>query len=377
MGLAKYKFSDLIGLSDKRNNELFYGIDNVRGISIQKIFIETKADMDGVPLHSYFIVYPDSFAYVTVTSRNGEKITLAHNTTKDTYIVSSSYIVFYVKRKDLLLSDYLFMYFNRPEFDRYSRFHSWGSARETFSWEEMCDIEIELPSIDIQKKYVNIYNAMVANQQSYESGLEDLKLVFEGYIDKLRKMQKQESIGQMIELVENRNDSLKYGIDDVRGVSIEKKFILTKADMSGVVLKPYYIVQPDEFAYVTVTSRNGEKISLARNNSGKNYICSSSYIVFRVSSVERLLPSYLNMYFERSEFDRYCRFNSWGSASETFDWNEMCEVKIPIPDMNTQKSIVEIYNSYLKRKEINEKLKSQLKKLCPILIKGSLEEAGA
>lgn len=377
MGLAKYKFSDLIGLSDKRNNELFYGIDNVRGISIQKIFIETKADMDGVPLHSYFIVYPDSFAYVTVTSRNGEKITLAHNTTKDTYIVSSSYIVFYVKRKDLLLSDYLFMYFNRPEFDRYSRFHSWGSARETFSWEEMCDIEIELPSIDIQKKYVNIYNAMVANQQSYESGLEDLKLVFEGYIDKLRKMQKQESIGQMIELVENRNDSLKYGIDDVRGVSIEKKFILTKADMSGVVLKPYYIVQPDEFAYVTVTSRNGEKISLARNNSGKNYICSSSYIVFRVSSVERLLPSYLNMYFERSEFDRYCRFNSWGSARETFDWNEMCEVKIPIPDMNTQKSIVEIYNSYLKRKEINEKLKSQLKKLCPILIKGSLEEAGA
>ncbi|MCI9106410.1 MAG: restriction endonuclease subunit S [Lachnospiraceae bacterium] len=377
MGLAKYKFSDLIGLSDKRNNELFYGIDNVRGISIQKIFIETKADMDGVPLHSYFIVYPDSFAYVTVTSRNGEKITLAHNTTKDTYIVSSSYIVFYVKRKDLLLSDYLFMYFNRPEFDRYSRFHSWGSARETFSWEEMCDIEIELPSIDIQKKYVNIYNAMVANQQSYESGLEDLKLVFEGYIDKLCKMQKQESIGQMIELVENRNDSLKYGIDDVRGVSIEKKFILTKADMSGVVLKPYYIVQPDEFAYVTVTSRNGEKISLARNNSGKNYICSSSYIVFRVSSVERLLPSYLNMYFERSEFDRYCRFNSWGSARETFDWNEMCEVKIPIPDMNTQKSIVEIYNSYLKRKEINEKLKSQLKKLCPILIKGSLEEAGA
>ena len=377
MGLAKYKFSDLIGLSDKRNNELFYGIDNVRGISIQKIFIETKADMDGVPLHSYFIVYPDSFAYVTVTSRNGEKITLAHNTTKDTYIVSSSYIVFYVKRKDLLLSDYLFMYFNRPEFDRYSRFHSWGSARETFSWEEMCDIEIELPSIDIQKKYVNIYNAMVANQQSYESGLEDLKLVFEGYIDKLCKMQKQESIGQMIELVENRNDSLKYGIDDVRGVSIEKKFILTKADMSGIVLKPYYIVQPDEFAYVTVTSRNGEKISLARNNSGKNYICSSSYIVFRVSSVERLLPSYLNMYFERSEFDRYCRFNSWGSARETFDWNEMCEVKIPIPDMNTQKSIVEIYNSYLKRKEINEKLKSQLKKLCPILIKGSLEEAGA
>lgn len=373
MGLAK--LGNYIVQSDARNFDGIYGEDAVVGLSTQKQMILTKADLDGVNLVSYKLFPPHYFAYVPDTSRRGDKMSLAYNSTENVYLVSSISVVFHIPNESSLLSDYLFMYFNRPEFDRYSRFHSWGSARETFSWEEMCDIEIELPSIDIQKKYVNIYNAMVANQQSYESGLEDLKFVFEGYIDKLRKMQKQESIGQMIELVENRNDSLKYGIDDVRGVSIEKKFILTKADMSGVVLKPYYIVQPDEFAYVTVTSRNGEKISLARNNSGKNYICSSSYIVFRVSSVKRLLPSYLNMYFERSEFDRYCRFNSWGSARETFDWNEMCEVKIPIPDMNTQKSIVEIYNSYLKRKEINEKLKSQLKKLCPILIKGSLEEA--
>ena len=68
------------------------------------------------------------------------------------------------------------MYFNRPEFDRYTRFNSWGSARETFSWEDMCDIDIELPSIEVQQKYVNIYNAMIQNQRCYEQGLEDLKL---------------------------------------------------------------------------------------------------------------------------------------------------------------------------------------------------------
>src|SRR5699024_2495275 len=100
-----------------------------------------------------YLVQPDDFAYVTVTSRNGEKITIAHNTTETTYIVSSSYVVFRIKRKDILLSDYLFMYFNRPEFDRYSRFNSWGSARETFDWSEMCDIDIELPPIEIQQKY--------------------------------------------------------------------------------------------------------------------------------------------------------------------------------------------------------------------------------
>ena len=161
MALIKYKLGDLIEQSDERNTENKYTLDNVKGISIQKIFIETKANMEGVSLKPYKLVQPDDFAYVTVTSRNGEKITLAHNKTEDTYIVSSSYIVFRVKRKDLLISDYLFMYFNRSEFDRFSRFNSWGSARETFSWEDMCDMDVELPPIDIQQKYVDIYNAML------------------------------------------------------------------------------------------------------------------------------------------------------------------------------------------------------------------------
>ena len=183
MGLTKYKLGNLIQICDEKNDDLRFGIDDVKGISIKKIFIETKADMSGVSLKPYYLVQPDDFAYVTVTSRNGEKITLAHNTSDHTYIVSSSYIVFCVKEKDLLLSDYLFMYFHRPEFDRYSRFHSWGSARETFSWEDMCDITIELPPLSIQRKYVDVYNAMLTNRQSYERGLEDLKLVCDAYID--------------------------------------------------------------------------------------------------------------------------------------------------------------------------------------------------
>ena len=177
MALTKYKLGDLIEQCDDRNSDGVYSLDDVKGISIQKIFIETKANMEGVSLNPYILVKPDFFAYVTVTSRNGEKITLAHNTTDNTYLVSSSYVVFKIGRTDLLLSDYLFMYFNRPEFDRFSRFNSWGSARETFSWEDLCDIDIYLPPLPIQQKYVDVYNAMLANQQCYERGLEDLKLV--------------------------------------------------------------------------------------------------------------------------------------------------------------------------------------------------------
>lgn len=148
MGLKKYKLGELISLCDERNSDNKYTLSDVKGISIKKEFIETKADMAGVSLSPYILVRPDSFAYVTVTSRNGEKITLAHNTSEDTYIVSSSYIVFKVDKPEIILSDYLFIFFNRSEFDRYSRFNSWGSARETFSWEDLCDIDITLPSIE-------------------------------------------------------------------------------------------------------------------------------------------------------------------------------------------------------------------------------------
>lgn len=292
MGLTKYKLGELIELCETRNDNLKYGVKDVKGISIQKEFIETKANMEGVSLKPYYLVQPDDFVYVTVTSRNGEKITLAHNISDSTYIVSSSYVVFKVKRIELLLSDYLFMYFNRPEFDRFSRFNSWGSARETFNWEDMCDIDIELPNIEIQQKHVDVYNAMLENQKSYESGLDDLKLVCDAYIEELRKELPHKKLKNYISLCDEKNDDLEYGLDAVRGISIEKRFIYTKANMEGVYLKPYAVVKPDEFAYVTVTSRNGEKISLARNNSDEAYICSSSYIVFEVDDTNTLLPAY-------------------------------------------------------------------------------------
>lgn len=373
--MASTKLGHYIELIDIRNVDDQYGEEAVVGLSTQKQIIRTKADLDGVKLTSYKVFAPKTFAYVPDTSRRGDKMSLAYNSTEDTFLVSSISIVFRVSRTDLLIPDYLFMYFNRPEFDRYARFNSWGSARETFSWDEMCDIDIELPPIPIQKKYVDLYKALLANQKSYERGLEDLKIVFEGYMDNLRRSEKAKRIGDYIELVDTRNEELEYGLDSVRGVSIEKKFIDTKADMSGVNLSPYYVVKPNEFAYVTVTSRNGEKISLAINDSKETYICSSSYVVFRSKDEKALYPQYLMLYFSRSEFNRYARFHSWGSARETFDWNEMCDVEIPIPDYSVQKAIADIYTLYIERKKINERLKERLKAICPILVKGSLEEA--
>lgn len=370
MALTKYKLGELIQLEDERNSDGRYAIDDVKGISIQKIFIETKADMKDVSLSPYILVKPDFFAYVTVTSRNGGKITLAHNDTENTYIVSSSYVVFSVKRVDLLNSDYLFMYFNRPEFDRYARFNSWGSARETFDWDTMCDIDIELPDLPTQQKYVDIYNAMVANQQSYERGLEDLKLVCDGYIEDLRRNLGVEPIGPYIAPIEARNTDLSVKL--AQGITIEKVFASPKQVAEAE--RSAKIVRKGQFAYNRATTRNGEKISIAYRE-GEDCVVSSAYQVFEISRKDKLLPEYLMMWFKRSEFDRYARYMSKGSAHEFFEYSDMEEVCIPIPDIAVQKSIADIYRVYMSRKKINEQLKKQTKEICPILIRGSLEES--
>ena len=373
MGLTNIRLGDYIERSTQNNKDLEYGTDLIVGVNSQGIFTVPKGNTDGVDLKPYKIVNNGAFVYNPTRLELGS---IAYRT-EGLCIVSHLYMVFYLTDEGKKIIDpmWLYIYFRRAEFCREVTFRNFGSQRPEFNFNDMSDIIVPLPDIKIQRKYVDIYNAMIVNQQSYERGLEDLKLVCDAYIDDLRKKLSHRKLGSYISMCENKNDDLVYGIDAVRGVSIEKKFIDTKANMEGVSLKPYEIVNPNEFAYVTVTSRNGEKISLARNNSNEVYICSSSYIVFKVNDTRELLPEYLSMLFERSEFNRYSRFNSWGSARETFDWEEMCDVRIPVPDIEIQQDIVNIFEAYNTRKEINEKLKAQIKDICPILIKGSIEEA--
>lgn len=158
--MKKYKLGELVELTDERNSMGRYSLEDVKGISTEKNFIETKANMDGVSLDSYKVVNYGEFAYVPDTSRRGDKIALAFNSDSNSILISSIYTTFKCKRNDVLSPLFLFMFFNRPEFDRYSRFNSWGSARETFSWEDLCDIDITLPSIEQQRKYVDVYLAL-------------------------------------------------------------------------------------------------------------------------------------------------------------------------------------------------------------------------
>ena len=373
MALSKVRLGDLIELVEEPNKDLLFGEEDVRGMTITKQIIPTKADVTCADLSKYWIVRPNYFVYNPRT--HGKKIGLGFNDSGKSFIISWNNVAFRIKEaiKNKILPQYLFLHFNRAEWDRNACFCSWGSSTEVFSWDALGDMEIELPPIEIQQKYVDIYQGMVNNQRAYERGLEDLKLVCDGYIEDLRHRFPSEPIGKYLSLSDRRND-IGLGLDAVRGISIDKKFIFTKADMDGVGLNNYKVVLPNYFAFVPVTSRNGEKISLAYNDEIYTYIVSSSYIVFCISD-ENLYAPYLNIILNHQEFNRYARFNSWGSAREVFNFDDMCNVKIPMPAIEMQKSIADIFKVYNTRKRINEQLKAQIKDICPILIKGSIDEA--
>lgn len=373
MALTKIRLGDYIERSTVNNKDLQYGTELIAGVNSQGVFTVPKGNTEGVDLQPYKIVNNGAFVYNPTRLELGS---IAYRT-EGVCIVSHLYMVFYLTEEGKKIIDpiWLYIYFRRSEFCREVTFRNFGSQRPEFNFMDMSDVIVPLPDVEMQRKYVCVYNAILENQKSFERGLEDLKLVCDAYIDEIGKKSSCEKLGDYISICEEKNDELKYGIDAVRGISIEKKFIDTKANMEGVSLKPYAIVKPNEFAYVTVTSRNGEKISLARNNSNDTYICSSSYVVFKVNNTKELLPTFLSMLFERSEFNRYSRFCSWGSARETFEWEEMCDVRIPVPDIDLQQDIVNIFDAYNIRRNISEQLKAQIKDICPILIKGSIEEA--
>lgn len=172
-------------------------------------------------------------------------------------------------------------------------------------------------------------------------------------------------LGDYIREVDVRNRDLK--VTKLLGVSISKEFIPSIANTIGTDMSTYKIVAPNQFAYGPVTSRNGDKVSIALLSGNDMAIISQAYTVFEVIDDNRLLPEYLMMWFRRPEFDRYARFHSHGSAREIFDWDEMCDVILPIPPIEHQQEIVSEYETLSHRIELNNKMISRLEETAQTL----------
>ena len=154
MRLKYKKLGEFIRLIDERNSDGLFSEDELYGISVTKEFIVSHANLVGVTFDGYKVVAPRQFAYIPDTSRRGEKIAISLNTTVEKIIVSSICTVFEVINNEQLLPEFLMLWFMRPEFDRYARFMSNGSAREVFDWDCMCGVELPVPSVEEQWKIV-------------------------------------------------------------------------------------------------------------------------------------------------------------------------------------------------------------------------------
>lgn len=363
---------DYIEQCDERNASAKYSVEDVRGVSINKIMIDTKADMTGVSLLPYKIVQPKEFVFVTITSRNGGKISLAMNNDKNACIVSSSYEVFRITNPLELLPDYLYLWFCRPEFDRYARFNSWGSAREAFSFEEMCRVQIPLPDIDEQRKIVSVWKGLRDLKVQNEVIAEPLFELCQSYLKQLKEEYEPTEIGPYIEEVNERNNDEKYEVKDLRGVASSGTFEHSKAKTDGLSFTNYKIVSLNDYAY------NPSRINLGSIalNKDKNCIISPMYVVFHIKAdkLKFLIPEFLQIWFARKEFQRSTLFYASGSVRDTFGFVEMSRVKIPIPSLEKQRAIVNIYNCAKEAKDIADKTEQLIKDICPALMRQVIGE---
>ena len=276
MGLIEGKLGNYIELRDVRNADLRYGTDRVRGVNTTKQMMQTRADLSERDLSKFQIVSPGEFVFNHRTSRNGSKFSIAYNNSASDIICTEDYVVFRISEygKQFVLAEWLFIYFNRPEFDRYVITNSWGSSTEFYNWEDLCDVDIGFPPLSVQQKYVDVYNSMLANQRNYERGLDDMKFVCEAFIDNLKKGTVLEPIGPYLVSSDERN-TISLSSNFVRGLTVSKQMIPTKADMEGVSLDNYKLVPPQYIAYVPDTSRRGDKVSLAMNSMSETVLVSS------------------------------------------------------------------------------------------------------
>lgn len=368
MTLNKKKIGSLIKFIDCRNINI--KTKNLLGMNINKEFMPSIANTSGADLSKYKIIEKGQFAYSPMQTGRDETIRISLYKFDKPAIISPAYSVFEIKDENIILPEFFMMWFLRPESDRYGWFISDSSVRASLDLDRFSDIEIPIPSLEIQKKYVLLFNSILKNQITIRDSLDDLQLICELFINDQIKNNKTYKLGDYIEAIHETNE--EKNIQNVRGISsVFKKFIKPKGNMNGVDISDYKIVRKNHFSYNPNTARMGDRIPIALNKS-EDCVVSKIYPVFFIKNVNFLLPEFLYLWFKRSEFDRYARYHSWGSARETFDWSDMCEVKLPIPSIEKQKSIVLIHDILEKRIVISDKLKKLLKPLCPVIMQDVL-----
>ena len=361
---------DFIQPVDERNKEL--KVDYLLGVSISKQFIPSIANIVGTDLSNYKIVRTGQFAYGPVTSRNGEKISIALLRDKDC-IISSSYTVFEVTDNERLDPEYLMLWFSRPEFDRYTRYMSHGSVREIFDWDELCKVELPVPSIEKQRGIVKAYNTITdrielkrkindnlaaqmrayfkeytANNASITGKLKDYSVMQYGYTETATT----EPVGPKF----------------LRITDIAQNYI----DWNGVPYCP--ISEGNHEKYVlsegdVVVARTGATVGYAKMV-GRNIPDSvfASFLV-RIRPIDDEYRYYFGLAITSSEFLDFVQTNAGGSAQPQANPPLLGEFELSIPNKQSLPEFNTKISSFLGVIESNETEISKLHEVKDTMVK--------
>ena len=230
-------------------------------------------------------------------------------------------------------------------------------------------VPIPVPSLAVQQKVVDVWRGLRKMKEENEALAEPLMQLCRSYLQDCKKKWPMKEIGPMIAPCNERNDVAGLGVDCVRGVSNENKLIYTRAKMDGVSLEGYKLVPPEAFVYNPSRLNIG---SIAFNESNETYIASGIYEIFKVND-KQLVPEFLSMWFLRGEFTRYVSFNAWGSVRDSFSFSDMCHVKIPLPPIEVQQAVVDVYRCASEAKKIAEEADRLSREICPALVRWAAE----
>jgi type I restriction enzyme S subunit len=358
MKLSRYTLGDLLTQRREKNQSLSVP---VKGVSKEGFINPKQLEAD---LSLYNVFYKNDFVF---NPARMELNSISFNRYLDKAICSSLYEIFYVKRTDILLPEYLNIFIKRTEFARKCWFEAVGSARNYFRFNDLCEFSIDLPTIEVQQKAVDVYLALLANQKVYEKGLDDLKIAYESYIEDLRRKIGSKYVGKYLNERLQKNSFGKY--KNLVGLG-KAGFIKPNQERTNESLKKCNIFYHNDFVYAPSSLVNGV---ISISNFNDPMICTEEYIVFYSNDLTKLIPEYLLLWAKRSEFGRRIAFNSLDSVRNRYYFQQLKEeIFIPLPSIKIQEDILEVYRAYKMRYLINEKLKNSINEICPILIKGSI-----
>ena len=368
-GAPMVKLGEYIELNLIRNSKGDFGENDAVGVNIEKIMLPMRGNIDSKDFKKFYLIPPNHFAF---NPRGSRKLGIGLNKTEQTYIITFNDFVFRIKpnKENKLNSEFLFLFLSRKEWDRYAEYLSWGSSTEVFSWDTLCNVEIPLPAIEVQREYVAVYRSLQQLAEQNEALAAPLQEACNAFLAKISTLYKKVALEDfLIEQTQN-NSSNYYGIESARGVNTLKEIQLCKR--LGESLNSYKIVNPGQIVFnanIKLT-KTTEKFAVAMLKEDKPCIVSNFYVVFDIKNEfkQYLLPHFLFLFLIRDDFARYIKFTCCSSVRDRFSFADLCNVRIPLPPIEVQRSIVALYNCAEEARAIAKEAREQLKILAPAMV---------